>query len=99
MPMNLELHIPDEVAQLLTTEYADLQRAAVEGLALEGYRSRRFSEGQLRQMLGFSSRLQVHAFLKEHGVHLHYSLADLEQDRATSREFEDKVGVENRHPS
>ena len=86
--MNLELHIPDESP---SSEYADLPRAAVDALALEGYRSKRFSEGQVRQMLGFSSRLQVHAFLKEHGVHLHYSLDDLEQDRTTSRELEDKV--------
>ena len=45
----------------------------------------------MRHMLGFSSRMQVHAFLKEHGVHLHYSLEDLEQDRETSRELEEKV--------
>lgn len=89
--MNLELQIPEKVAHLLTSEYADLPRAAVEALALEGYRSKRFSEGQLRRMLGFSSRLQVHAFLKEHGVHLHYSLEDLEQDHETSRELEEKV--------
>ena len=93
--MNLELRIPDDVAHLLTAGYADLPRAAVEALALEGYRSKRFSEGQLRQMLGFSSRLQVHAFLKEHEVHLHYSLADLEQDRKTSNEQEDSAGREN----
>lgn len=89
--MNLELQIPDEVAHLLTSEYADLPRAAVEALALEGYRSRRLSEGQVRQVLGLSSRLQVHAFLKEHGVHLHYSLDDLEQDRETSRDLEERV--------
>jgi hypothetical protein len=97
--MNLELQIPDDIAHLLTSEYADLPRAVVEALALEGYRSRRFSEGQLRQMLGFSSRMQVHAFLKEHGVHLHYSMADLEQDRKTSRTFEDNVGIDNRRPA
>jgi predicted HTH domain antitoxin len=39
-------------------------------------------------MLGFSSRMQVHAFLKERGVHLNYSLDDLEQDRETSQGFE-----------
>jgi predicted HTH domain antitoxin len=86
--MTLELQIPEDAARLLTAEYADLPRAAVEALALEGYRSKRFSDGQLRRMLGFSSRMQVHAFLKERGVHLHYSLADLEQDRETSRSFE-----------
>jgi hypothetical protein len=42
--MNLELQIPEEIALLLTNEYADLSRAAIEALALEGYRSRRFSE-------------------------------------------------------
>lgn len=89
--MNLELQIPDEVAHLLTSGYADLPRAAVEALALEGYRSKRLSEGQVRQVLGLSSRLQVHAFLKDHGVHLHYSLDDLEQDRKTSREMEEKI--------
>lgn len=89
--MNLELQVPEEVALLLTREYADLPRAVVEALALEGYRSKRFSEGQVRQMLGFSSRMQVHAFLKEHGIHLHYSLRDLDQDRETSRDLEEKV--------
>ena len=96
--MNLELQIPEEVALLLTSEYADLPRAAVEALALEGYRSKRFSEGLVRQMLGFSSRMQVHAFLKEHGIHLHYSLEDLDQDRETSREREEKVPGEH-HPA
>jgi hypothetical protein len=89
--MDLQLHIPDDVANVLTAEYANLPQAAVEALALEGYRSLRLSEGNVRQMLGLSSRLQVHAFLKAHGVPLHYSLADLEQDRETSRQVEEKV--------
>jgi len=97
--MNLELQIPDDVAHLLATEYADLPQAAIEALALEGYRSLRLSEGQVRQMLGFSSRMQVHAFLKEHGVPLHYSLADLEQDRETSKQFEDKVEIGTHRPA
>jgi predicted HTH domain antitoxin len=89
--MNLELQIPEEIAHLLTSKYADLPRAAVEALALEGYRSKRLSEGQLRQMLGFSSRMLVHAFLKDHGVYLHYSLDDLDQDRQVSRNLEERV--------
>lgn len=93
--MNLELQIPEEAARLLKAQYPDLPRAALEALALDGYRSMRFSDGQLRQMLGFSSRMQVHAFLKEHGVHLHYSLDDLEQDRQSSQEFEAKVSAGN----
>ena len=95
--MTLVLQIPDDAAKLLTAEYADLPRAAVEALALDGYRAKRFSDGQLRQMLGFSSRMQVHAFLKARGVHLHYSLADLEEDRKTSRDFEAKGSLGKPH--
>lgn len=94
--MNLEISIPDDIANLLSSEYADLPRAALEALALEGYRSHRFSDGQLRKMLGFTSRIQVHAFLKDHQVPLHYSLADLEQDRTTSQEFEDIARAKRR---
>ena len=95
--MNLELQIPDDVARFLTREYVDLPRAAIEALALEGYRSKRLSDGMVRQMLGFSSRIQVHDFLKEHGVYLNYSLADLEQDRETSRKFEANKDAGNPH--
>jgi predicted HTH domain antitoxin len=93
--MNIELQIPDEVARVLSSEYTDLPRAAVEALALEGYRSNRLSDGQLRQMLGFSSRMQVHAFLKERGIPLNYSLADLEHDRETSKDLEAKASAGN----
>ena len=88
--MNLELQIPHDIARILSSEFADLPRAVVEALALEGYRSNRLTDGQLRQMLGFSTRIQVRAFLKQRGVHLHYTLADLDQDRETSRNFETK---------
>lgn len=80
--MNLQLEIPDDLAHQLTYEDADLPRVTMEALALEGYRSGRLSDGQVRRMLGFASRLQVHTFLKEHSVHLHYSLSDLEEDKA-----------------
>jgi predicted HTH domain antitoxin len=89
--MHLDLEIPDDVARILSDEFADLPRAVVEALAIEGYRSNRFSDGQLRQILGFSSRMQVHAFLKKRGVHLNYSMADLEQDRKNS------LGIEPAH--
>lgn len=58
---------------------------ALEALALEGYRTERLSESEFRQMLGFETRMQVHAFLKEHGVYLNYSLADMDRDLETIR--------------
>ena len=94
--MKLDLQIQETVAHLITNKYADLPRAAVEALAVEVFSTKWFSEGRLRQMLGFSSRMQVHAFLKVHGFHLHYSLEGVEQDREISRELEEEIAVNPR---
>ena len=45
----------------------------------------------VRQMLGFDSRTKVHAFLKEHGVYLHYDVADLEHDQAAAEKLRGKL--------
>ncbi|HKQ85254.1 MAG TPA: UPF0175 family protein [Candidatus Acidoferrales bacterium] len=76
----------------------DPARLALEALALEGYRAHRLSESAVRRMLGFESRVQVHEFLKQHGIYLHYDLADLEKDREVSEEFLRKRRREDRTP-
>jgi Uncharacterised protein family (UPF0175) len=90
MYMEIILNIPDELARQVAAEGKDPSRVALEALALEGYRAERLSESTVRQMLGFESRIQVHAFLKEHGVHLHYDLSDLDRDRVTSERLRAK---------
>lgn len=82
--MQFALNIPDDVAAQIMSGGVDISRAALEALAIEGYRSERLSESDLRRMLGFETRMQVHAFLKGHGVYLHYSLSDLERDRESA---------------
>ncbi len=89
--MDVQLQIPDDVAQALNREAIDLSRTALESLALEGYRTGRLSEGQLRRMLGFSTRMQVHAFLKEHHVYLNYSVDELNQDLKSLAAFEETL--------
>jgi hypothetical protein len=59
---------------------------ALESLALEAYRSRVLTTTQIRRLLGFETRMQVDAFLKEHEIY-DYSEADFEQDRETLREL------------
>lgn len=81
--MEILLNIPDEMAAQMDSGAASLARTALEALALEGYRSERLSEGDVRELLGFETRMDVHAFLKEHGVYLQYSVDDLERDRAS----------------
>jgi hypothetical protein len=58
---------------------------ALEARALEGHRTELLSESAVRRMLGFETRMEVHAILKKHNVYLHYDLADLEQDQATAQ--------------
>jgi hypothetical protein len=82
--VEITLNIPDEVARRVVSEGKDPARVALEALALESYRAERLSESALREMLGFETRMEVHAFLKQHGVYLHYDVSDLEQDQATA---------------
>ena len=85
--MTIHLNIPEDVARNLSAHGGDLSRLAVESLALEGYRSRALSEEQVRRLLGFESRFEVHAFLKKHSVPLNYTLDDLKQDIEASSSF------------
>jgi hypothetical protein len=85
--MQVSLDIPDELAALMTSGGTDIPRAALEALAVEGYRTERLSESEIRRLLGFETRMEVHAFLKEHAAWLHYSLDDLERDRESSQQM------------
>jgi len=89
--MEIILKIPDELARQVAPEGKDPGRVALEALALEGYRAELLSESELRQMLGFETRMEVHAFLKQHGVYLHYDVADLEQDQRTAQKLREKL--------
>jgi hypothetical protein len=82
--MQFSLEIPDDMASALTPEGESLSRAALEALALEGYRTQRLSESQICSLLGFETRMQVHAFLKAHNSYLNYTLDDLDRDRQVS---------------
>jgi hypothetical protein len=84
--MQIHLELPEDIAIGLSLRWKDLSRAALESLALEGYRSRALTAGQLRRLLGFETGMQVDAFLKEHEI-FDYSVADFEQDRETLREL------------
>ena len=84
--MQITLELPEDIAQGLESRWQDLPRAALESLALEAYRARALTAAQLRRLLGFETRMQVDAFLKEHEIYDYYA-ADFEEDRRTLREF------------
>jgi len=83
--MQVTLDIPDNLAAQMVSGGENLTRAALEALAVEGYRTERLSESEIRHLLGYETRMEVHAFLKEHGAYLHYSVAELERDRVTAQ--------------
>ena len=79
------ISLPDELSAALASPGQDLSRSAFEALALMAYRERKITAAQLRQLLGYETRMQVDAFLKQHGVELEYTHEDLERDRETHR--------------
>ncbi len=81
--MEITIQIPDDLARALGQGQGDLSRRTVEALAIDGYRSGRLTEEQVRRILGYGTRMQVHGFLKEHDVYLNYGQEDLAQDLET----------------
>jgi hypothetical protein len=83
--VQITLTLPQDIAEDLASKWADLPRAVLESLALEGYRAGALTQAQVRRLLGFASLAEVDGFLKQHGVYLEYTLDDLERDTANSR--------------
>ena len=82
--MEVAIHLPDDIAQRVQAQWEDVPRHVLESFVLEGFRTRVLSTEDVRRLLGFETKLEVHAFLKEHDVPF-YTLADLEHDRETAR--------------
>lgn len=82
---HVTIALPDELSAALASPGQDLSRSAFEALALTAYRERKITAAQLRQLLGYETRMEVDAFLKRHGVELEYTHEDLERDRETHR--------------
>jgi hypothetical protein len=98
--MTITVEIPEELAGQLIAAGKDPARAALEAIALEGYRSDHLSEAEIRNLLGFDSRMEVDAFLKEHGAFLPYTDEDLGHDREVAIQVAQGVRAERqRDPS
>ncbi len=85
--MNVAIELPQEIARSLAGPRDDLSRIALEALAAQGYRSGKLTHAEVQRMLGFNSRWETDAFLKQAGAYLDYTEADLEHDLAVSRQI------------
>ena len=82
--MEVSIQLPDTLVKRLQERWRDLPRGVLESVALEGFRQRLITTEELRQLLGFETKFDVHQFLKDHDVSF-YTHADLEHDRKTSQ--------------
>lgn len=90
--MQVTVEIPDTLIQRVRDAFGeDLGRAAIEGIARDGYRAGKFTRYEVQQLLGFDNRWDTERWLGKHGVVMNYSATDLEADRKTlDRALEDR---------
>lgn len=82
--MTLSIDISKQAEDVLRGAFGeDLSRAALEAMALEGYRAGKLSCYDIQKILGLDNRWDAEEWLGGHGADLNYSLADLEADRQT----------------
>jgi len=83
--MQIAFEIPEDIAAYAIPDGQDPARSALEALAIEGYRAQRLNESQVRRMLGYETRMQVHALLKQYDVYLNVSPNFVEEELAAVR--------------
>ena len=85
--MEVTIHIPHTLVPRLWEKWGEgLPRHMVESWVLEDYRAGALSTEEVRQLLGYETRFEVHGFLKAHGVSF-YTMEDLAQDFTTLDEL------------
>jgi hypothetical protein len=85
--MKVTIELPEDIAAALKGEWKDLPQGSLEAIAVEAYRTGVLGESQVRRLMGFETRFEVHALLKKHRVPLKYTEADVENDLAVHREL------------
>jgi len=85
--MQVTVDLPDDISRALEGRWPDLNRQALEAIAVEGYRTGALTENQVQRLLALDSRFEVHALLKEHRIPLRYTISDLEDDLTAHREL------------
>ncbi|MFP4412934.1 UPF0175 family protein [Coleofasciculus sp.] len=78
--MQITLELPDDIANQLQLQPANISRRILELIVADNYRQGHIGAAQVRQMLNFSSRWETYEFLKREKAYLPYTEDDLEQD-------------------
>jgi hypothetical protein len=79
--MQVTVEIPDSFVPYLVPEGKDPARRLLEDTVAESYRERRLTMEQVRQLLGFATRIEVDPFLQRYEIY-DYTVEDLEENMA-----------------
>src|ERR1700678_2015196 len=80
--MQVTVEIPDQFVRHLVPTGCDAARSLLEESVAGAYRDGRLTMEQVRELLGFGTRMQVDAFLQQHEIY-DYTVEDLDKDMAT----------------
>jgi hypothetical protein len=80
--MWVTVEIPDQFVRYIVPAGHDASRALLEEAVAGAYRDGRLTMEQVRQLLGFGTRMQVDAFLQAREIY-DYTVEDLDKDMAT----------------
>jgi hypothetical protein len=79
--MQVTVEIPDQFVPHILPEGTDGARRLLEDSVAASYRDRRLTADQVRELLGFATRMDVDPFLKKYEIY-DYTTEDLKQDMA-----------------
>ena len=88
--MVVTLDLPDDIARALTdTSGKDLNRRALKGIAIEGYREQRLTQKQVGELLGLT-RIQTEDFLAGHLDLYDYDPAELRREAEQLKNYSER---------
>ena len=91
--MQITVDLPNNFEQ-----HPDPARETLEAVAVAGYRSGKLTAFQARRILGFVSRFEFEAFLKDRGILDHaYGTDDLKEDLNALADLAGRDGNEDSH--
>jgi hypothetical protein len=77
--MQVTVEIPDEFAGYIVPAGSNPARLLLEDSVAAAYRNRRLTMEQVRQILGFATRMEVDPFLQRYEIY-DYTVQDLAED-------------------
>jgi predicted HTH domain antitoxin len=84
--MTISVQVPDALAKAFHLDGPQLNRRALEALALDGYRTGELSRGQVSELLDLEVN-ETMGFLKEHGCAQSITIEEFEPEAKAIREL------------